>query len=211
MHEHEPDARSGHEDPALRRDGVAEEASGFPPVRRPRIYVAWDSHHPSGIGQGAWIDAAQEPDQLRADLELFVAATEPPVPTRWSIRDAEDFGAVPFETFSSVERISFMACEVLEHDADFAACMAYLKLTEPEHAGPCYDAFLGSWASAESFASTVASTLGLPQLLDVTVPEALRDYVVVDSGRLLRDLHRDGLFTVVPRSDGGVWVFEGRP
>ena len=62
------------------------------PRQSPRIYVASLADYNEGRLYGAWIDAAQDPDDLGKAVEQMLAAAPSPCAEEWAIHDYEGFG-----------------------------------------------------------------------------------------------------------------------
>src|SRR5690242_9229769 len=86
----------------------------------PRIYVADLAAYNAGRLHGAWIDADQDPDEIRAEIQKMLEASPEPGAEEYAIHDYEGFGSIRFSEFEDLDRISEMAKLIDEH-GDLAA------------------------------------------------------------------------------------------
>jgi len=198
-------------EPAGRQDS-ADGPQSDPERQRPqpRIYVASLSDYNAGRLHGAWIDAAQEPDELLGDIDRMLSASPTRGAEEWAIHDYEGFGGLRLSEFESMGMVSLIARGVVEHDVAFAAWAAHVGTTDTEVLNRFEDAYLGEWSSLEAYAEELLSDLGYDRLLDEVIPEPLRPYVAIDVAGFARDLQLSGDVSVVDQPSGEVWIFDGR-
>src|SRR5712692_5350153 len=96
---------------ALRREG-------------PRIYVASLSDYNDGRLHGAWIDAAQETEQLHQDVDALLARSPSGHAEEFAVHDFEGFGQYPVDEYDSLDRLGRIARGICEHGLAFAAWAA---------------------------------------------------------------------------------------
>ena len=72
------------------------------PRDRLRIYVASLSDYNAGRLHGAWIDAAQEPEQIEAEIAWMLKQSPEPIAEEWAIHDHEGFGGVRLSEYEQV-------------------------------------------------------------------------------------------------------------
>jgi len=195
----------------LTPDGQVEQAERLTDV--PRIWVgSWlDYNH--GVLYGQWIDAAQDEDQLHADITGMLAGSPTTAETGepaedWGIFDHDNFGPIRIGEQESLSWVSAVARGISEHGLAFAA-YADVMQDETMLAGFA-DAYLGHYESVEAYAEQLIADLGYDQAFEQAVPEGLRAYVRIDTEAFGRDLQLGGDVHVLPTDDGGVWIFDAR-
>lgn len=60
-------------------------------VSAPRIYVACLAAYNNGILYGKWIDADQDADSIRLEIQIMLAGSPVPRAEEWAIHDYEGF------------------------------------------------------------------------------------------------------------------------
>jgi antirestriction protein len=176
----------------------------------PRIYVASLSDYNAGRLHGAWIDAAQDVDELHDGVRAMLAASPEPGAEEFAIHDYEGFGPLGLSEFTSLETVSRIAKGIAEHGLGFAAWAANVGADDVETLERFQDVYLGVWPSLEDYATDLFADLGYDDLVDTLIPAWLRPYVEIDVDGFARDLQLSGDVTVVEKPDGGVWIFDGR-
>ena len=173
----------------------------------PRIYVASLSDYNNGILHGAWIDAAQEVDELQAQVDEMLARSPTGHAEEFAIHDYEGFGHYSVDEYDSLEWVSRIARGIGEHGLAFGAWVARCGRNEQALEG-FEDAYLGNWESVQDYAENLVGDMGWQDLIDRHLPESLQPYVRFDSEAFTRDLELSGDITAVIHADG-VWIFDG--
>lgn len=201
MSEREPGSDDRHE--AERRQANVE-------VEQPaqRIYVASLSDYNAGRLHGAWLDAAQEDDELLAQVRTMLECSPEPVAEEWAIHDYEGFGPLRLHEFEDLRSVAAVARGLAEHGAAFAAWASLRGRLDAETLDGFEDAFLGTWASVEEYAEQLLDDVGATAELE-KLPEWLQSHVRLDVEGFARDLELGGDVSCV-EEDGGVHVFDGR-
>lgn len=86
----------------------------------PRIYVASLSDYNNGRLHGAWIDADQDADAIRAEIAAMLASGAPGS-EEWAIHDYEGFCGIELSEYEDIERVAELAQAIAEHGGAFAA------------------------------------------------------------------------------------------
>jgi len=172
----------------------------------PRIYVASLSDYNAGRLHGAWIDAAQDDDDLQSDIDQMLADSPEPIAEEWAIRDYENFGDLRLGEYESLGLVSRIARGIVEYGPAFAAWVDVVD-RDDERLDQFEEAYHGEWDSMEQFAESLIDDLGLLRDLDDIIPETLRGYVDVDFDALGRDLELSGDYDSRGTPNGSVWVF----
>lgn len=200
MNEEEP-ANSEHRDNP--EEGERE------PRAQPRIYVASLADYNDGRLHGAWIDAAQDDDELGAAVKDMLAQSPSPGAEEWAIHDYEDFGPLRLDEFESLATVAKLARGIAEHGPAFAAWAAHVG-TDSEALDEFEDAYMGEWDNAVAFAEEMFDDLWQMEEIMRGVPELLAPYVSIDHEGFVRDMVSNGDLATVEKPDGGIYVFRTR-
>ncbi len=197
MHEREPN-ESEHQD---------EEAS---PERerkeQPRIYVASLADYNEGRLHGAWIDAAQDEDELELAVKEMLERSPSPGAEEWAIHDYEGFGALRLDESESFAAVARIAKGIAEHGAAFAAWAAHVGV-DSDQFDEFEDAYMGEWESGAAFAEEMLDDLGQVEEIMRGVPEHLAPYVEIDYKGYFESLVSGGDLVPVEKPDGDIYVF----
>lgn len=164
------------------------------------IYVACLAAYNNGQRHGKWIDATQDPEDIRAEVSAMLAASPQPNAEEWAIH-AYSLDGIPIGEYESFENVSKIANLVQEHGAAFAAYVWHMGL---EYSAQDWDAtqegfedsYRGEYSSMADFAEEYISEIG-------EIPEYLQYYI--DWEKLGNDLETNDFFTADTGS--GVYVF----
>jgi antirestriction protein len=186
---------------------------GSPEVGRdsgvgPRVHVASLSDYNAGRLFGTWLDAAVTVDELAEGVQAMLAASPSPGAEEWAIHDYEGFGPLRLDEYESLDTVSAVARGMLEHGPAYAHWAALVGSHDTEALSRFEDAYLGHSESIEAYAEELLGDLGLPEILERSVPESLQPYVMLDVEGFARDLELSGDITT-SSGDGGVYLFEG--
>src|SRR5579884_2064992 len=78
-------------------------------VLTPRIYVASLTDYNAGRLYGAWLDAAQDADELHDAVARMLHASPEPVAEEYAIHDYEGFGPLRLDEFTDLDTVSRLA------------------------------------------------------------------------------------------------------
>lgn len=173
---------------------------------QPRIYVASLSDYNAGRLHGAWIDAAQEPEQIHEDIATILAASREPTAEEWAIHDYDNFGPVHLGEYQDLAAISQIGQGIAEHGPAFAHWAAICGADRDELAR-FDDVYLGHWDSVAAYAEELLDDLGLEDLIERTIPDHLHAYVTVDVEGFARDLELAGDVTA-SEGDNGAYLYD---
>lgn len=176
------------------------------PQVMPRIYVASLSDYNAGRLHGAWIDAAQDYDDLIDEVNEMLANSSEPVAEEHAIHDYEGFGPLRLDEYENLETVCEIAAGIAEHGPAFAGWAAQLDRAEWGRLDRFAEHYLGHWDSTADYAADMLTDLGID--LDEIGPEILQPYVRVDLDAYARDLEYD-LVVVEDDDQGGVHIFSG--
>ena len=173
---------------------------------QPRIYVASLADYNEGRLHGAWIDAAQDEEELDLAVKEMLARAPSPGAEEWAIHDYEDFGALRLDEFESLAAVAKVAKGIAEHGPAFAAWAAHVG-ADSEALDEFEDAYMGEWESAVAFAEEMLDDMGHIEEIMRGVPEHLAPYVEIDYRGYFDNLAFGGEIIPVEKPDGGIYVF----
>jgi antirestriction protein len=85
-----------------------------------RIYVASLADYNGGILHGAWINANQDPESIKAEVAAMLAESHEPGAEEWAIHDYEGFKGLRLGEWESFEKVAELAEAIDEHGEAFA-------------------------------------------------------------------------------------------
>lgn len=170
----------------------------------PSLYVASLADYVNGYLTGAWIDATQDIDTIREEIQAMLATSKSEAPEEYAIHDFEGFGTLRLGEYEDIERIAAIAEGIKEHGEAFACWIDHTGL-DPEDWHKFEDAYLGTYDSIEAYADQMIDDLDLEASLDESVPESFRSYAKIDRDALVRDLEYGDIWHM--DFDGQVLVF----
>lgn len=162
----------------------------------PRIYVACLAAYNNGILHGEWIDAHQDADSIRQEVQAMLAKSPEPHAEEWAIHDHEGFAGFNIHESESFETVAELAALLEEHGPAYAA---YANHVGHEYASSSgfQDAYCGEWDSEEAYAENYADEC-------MEIPEHLENYI--DYEKMARDFFCGDLYSV-DAGGGNVYVF----
>ncbi|WP_072548460.1 antirestriction protein ArdA [Granulibacter bethesdensis] len=167
----------------------------------PRIYVACLAAYNSGYLHGAWIDADQDTDEIRAEVAAMLSRSPIEGAEEYAIHDYEGFEGVAIEEYAGIENVARIAAFVAEHGALGAGLLNEFVGDIDQAETAMRDCYHGQFTSLADYMEELTAET-------VTIPEALRYYI--DWQAMARDAELGGdLFTVETAHDE-VHVFSRR-
>lgn len=164
----------------------------------PRIYVACLAAYNSGTLHGEWIDAAQNVEDIRAEIETMLAESPEPGAEEYAIHDFENFGALELHAHEDLEHIA-QAARLIARYGEFATLVldhfGGLEFLE-DATEALKDHIVGYFDDHTDWARYHLEETGLLK----RVPESLRPYL--DLPRYARDMELSGDFVVLRESEG---------
>lgn len=163
----------------------------------PRIYVACLAAYNAGELHGAWIDAAQDVEGIREEIEAMLADSPEPNAEEWAIHDFENFGGLKLREHENLEQVARAAELIVEHGEKAALVIDYYGgLGSLDEAEDALSRYVGSFESREAWVEQMLEDMdALSQ-----VPQALRSYL--DLERYARDQELAGDFIVFETRGG---------
>jgi len=176
---------------------------------QPAIWACSLADYNAGLLHGVWLDADQEPAELRdAVAGMLAASPTNPKAEEWAIFEYEGFGVLRLDEHENLDTVSRLARGLVAHGPAFASWAEHVG-HDSDELDRFDEAFLGEWPSVEAYAEHLFDDLGYVDLIDRTIPSNLRPYVQLDSAAFARDLQIGGdVFTETART--GVWIFDAR-
>jgi antirestriction protein len=174
----------------------------------PQVYVASLSDYNDGRLHGAWVNAAQEPDELRGEVAKMLARSPMPGAEEFAIHDYEGFGPLRLGEYENLETVALIARGIAEHGPAFAHWAALVGTDEPGVLAEFEDHYEGHAESVEAYAEQWLEDIGFGSDFDLAgqLPPPLQPYVRFDVQGFARDLELSGDI-MTSEGDGGIYVF----
>jgi antirestriction protein len=176
-----------------------------PRLDTPRIYVASLADYNNGELHGTWIDADQDPDELRTAIAAMLARSTEEVAEDWAIHDFEGFGPFQVGEYESLDVVSAVGLGIAEYGEAFAAYASFAG-TDEEALAAFSDCYLGHWSNLEEYAHNMAEEFGWEAALQ-QLPENMQPYVSIDYEQVAQFL--DSTMNII-EAQGGIYVFSER-
>jgi antirestriction protein len=155
-----------------------------------RIYAACLAAYNNGTLHGAWINANQEPEDIRAEIDKMLSESPELGAEEWGIFDYEGFCGVSISEYESLNTVSALARFVDEYGKLGAELYAYAGDID-EAKQIMEEQYLGEWDSIRDWATDLLEQSGQLE----SIPEHLRYYFDYES--YARDCELSGeIFTI---------------
>jgi antirestriction protein len=164
----------------------------------PKIYVACLATYNSGILHGAWIDADQEEDAMRAEVAAMLEASSIPEAEEYAIHDYEGFGEVRLEEYTAIGTVAHMAAFAADHGELGMAVLAHFCGDFEEARDALEDRYLGKFSSLADYMQDMMEECA-------SIPESLRFYI--DWQAMARDTELSGDVLTITTAHDEVHVF----
>ena len=150
----------------------------------PKIYIACLASYNNGILYGKWIDANQDASDLEEEISEILAGSPMADAEEWAIHDYDDFDDLRLSEYESLETISQVAENIVEHGELFIEAYKYTNSID-ETIEMLNDRFIGYYDSVIDYAEEITDIS--------TVPQHLQYYIDFES--MARDLELSGDIT----------------
>jgi antirestriction protein len=140
-------------------------------LNTPQIYVACLSAYNSGFLHGLWIDATQDPEAIRDDLQFMLSLS--PVShletcEEYAIHAFEGFEGITLDEYESIERVSALAQAIEEHGKPFALYVDYFGFDDIDRALIDFeDHYHGCFKSREDYAESYYEESGMISAIEL--------------------------------------------
>ncbi len=148
----------------------------------PRIYVACLAAYNNGHLHGAWIDASDDLDAMRAQVASMLASSPIPDAEEYAIHDYEDFGDYGLSEYDGLERAHNIAL-FLADTGKLGAMLLRHFCGDLDDAQNALEENAGCYESVADFAQELTEEA-------VSIPESLRFYI--DYEAMARDMELNG-------------------
>lgn len=170
-----------------------------------RIYVASLSDYNAGHLHGAWVDAAQDEEQLWAAVNDMLAASRELHAEEFAIFDYDGFWPLRLGEYESLANVSRIARGIAEHGPAFAH---FANLDDVDDLDSFEDHYIGHFENLETYGESVLDDFGFEEELEKLTPDLIAPYVSVDVPAFARDLELSSIIAT-SAGDGGIYVFRG--
>lgn len=151
-----------------------------------RIYVACLASYNSGVLHGRWIDACQDVDTIRDEINAMLKASLESGAEEYAIHDYEGFEGARIEEYSSVETIHALAAFIDEHGELGGRIVEYYGDLDDARTA-LEDHYHGVYQSVSEFAEELTEQT-------VEIPGPLRHYI--DYERMASDLEINDILAI---------------
>lgn len=154
----------------------------------PRIYVACLSSYNNGILHGAWIDAAQSPEDITAEVHAMLARSPMPGAEEWAIHDYEGFYDCSLSENEGFAEVSELAAFIAEQGRLGAELVSHFGSDLEAARRALEESYAGEYPSLADFAEELTTQ-------SITIPQQLAYYI--DYSAMARDMELNGdVFTI---------------
>lgn len=164
----------------------------------PKIYVACLAAYNSGYLHGGWIDAHQEPEQIRAEIALMLARSPIPDAEEYAIHDHEGFEGVEVSEYAGIERVADLASFVSEHGELGSLVLAHFGGDIEQATQALTEAYFGEYRDLADFIQESTENA-------LEIPQSLRFYI--DWQAMARDAELNGEVFTIESAHDEVHVF----
>lgn len=169
----------------------------------PRIYVRCLASYHQGDLHGRWVDASQDIETLRGEVQAILAASPVPEADEYAIHDHEGFMGYELEEYENLATVSRIAQGIVEHGQAFAAYAEWIG-SEDLELTRFRDHFEGTYSTREAWAEQIADEVFEWPRWREAIPEILRAHVRLDLTDLALTLAQ---YRYVVEGSEGVYVF----
>ncbi len=131
----------------------------------PRIYVASLSDYNDGRLHGCWIDATDDPADIRAGIAAMLGASADPGAEEYAIHDYSGFHGFTVGEYEDIETVHRIACGIAEHGEAFSAFVDLVG-TASADADTFIDVYYGTYPTFRTFADGFIESMGWNDEID---------------------------------------------
>jgi antirestriction protein len=151
-----------------------------------RIYVACLAAYNNGILHGCWIDAEQEPDDIRSGIAAMLKASPIAGAEEFAIHDYEGFEGASVSEYQGIDSVAELAAFIAEHGPLGGKLVEYFgSLDDAREA--MEEHYAGEYQSVADFAQELTEQ-------STEIPASLQYYI--DWERMARDLEINDVLTI---------------
>ena len=176
----------------------------------PKIYCACLASYNSGYLHGCFIDATQDPEDIREQIQQMLS-TSPVADVEaceeYAIHDYENFQGIQLSEYESLEYISALAQALEEHGKPFALYVDYLCLDDILKALESFqDNYSGCFESIEDYARDYYEQTGQLE----TIEKAGLNSYYINWKSIAHDWQCNGDLLFLEESHNEIHVFYNR-
>jgi antirestriction protein len=151
-----------------------------------RIYAACLASYNNGVLYGRWIDACQDEDAIRDEINAMLKASPAPGAEEYAIHDVEGFEGIDIAESQGIKIVSEIAAFITEHGVLGGKLIEYYgDLSAAEET--MNDHYAGVHSSLAEFAQEITEQC-------TEIPETLAFYI--DYERMARDIEINDVLTI---------------
>ena len=173
----------------------------------PQIYCACLSSYNAGFLHGCFIDATQDPEDIREEIDRMLSSS--PIANveaceEFAIHDYQNFAGVNLHEYQSIDYVSALANAIEEHGKPFALYINYFSFDDIEFALSSFEEnYCGCFESIEDYAKDYYEQTGQ---LDAIVKAGLNSYYI-NWKSIAHDWQCSGDFLFLEESYNEIHVF----
>ena len=182
------------------------EAEPQQPVR-PEIWIGSAADFAGDQSYGDWVDPAQLPADLFADIRKIVDRTPDRAQASWGVHDLRGFGSWQPSEQDALPAYVLVARGIREHGLAFAALAKLVGADSPAVDPARFRlSFVGEYASVPDFVRQFAAETGLHDYFN-RLPVAVRPFFKIDYAAIWHEARKE---LDVVQHERGFWVFDPR-
>lgn len=166
----------------------------------PRIYVACLAAYNNGFLHGAWIDACDDLEKIRAQVNAMLKSSPVPDAEEFAIHDHEDFGGCDLGEYAGLERAHAVAGFLIDTGKLGSLLLTHFS-GNLEDAQNALENYAGCYESSADFAQELTEET-------TTTPASLQYYI--DYKSMARDMELNGDIIVLEEGFDRVHILWGR-
>ena len=166
-----------------------------------RIYVADLAAYDNGILHGVWIDATEDLEVIKKQINSMLASSPVEDGEEYAIHDYEGFGGYPVSEYEGIQRVHDIACFIEEHGELGGELLSYYGGDISDAQNAMEEQYNGCYSSLADFAGELTEQTS-------EIPENLAFYI--DYEKMGWDFEYSGDIFTIETAHDEVHVFWSR-
>lgn len=163
-----------------------------------RIYVADLAAYNNGILHGVWIDACEDLDEIKKQINEMLASSPEEDAEEYAIHDYEGFEGYSVSEWSGIEELHEVACFIEEYPGIGGALLSQFCDNFEDARRAIEEAYLGCYESLADYAQEFSEST-------TQIPDHLSYYI--DYERMGRDMEMSGDIFIIKLGYEEVHIF----